>query len=80
MKTDGIRDTTAKRDRVAWPGQGDAPPVLFWASWPPSLTSCASNAFRDKMLTLEKSQVNLSSGRSLKFQNTQNRFSCFTEL
>jgi hypothetical protein len=54
---------------------GVAPPVLKWASWPSSLTSCAPGASRGKILTTEKSQVNLSLGRSLKRKNTQNRFS-----
>jgi hypothetical protein len=49
------------------------PLVPIWASWPLSLTCCAPDASHDKILTLKKSQVNLSSGRFLKHQNTQNR-------
>jgi hypothetical protein len=37
------------------------------------LTSFASGASRDKILTPEKSQVKLSSGMSLKHQNTQKK-------
>jgi hypothetical protein len=37
------------------------------------LTSCAPEGSHDKILTPKKSQVNLSSGRFLKCQNTQNR-------
>jgi hypothetical protein len=40
--------------------------------WPSSLTSCATEGSRDKILTPEKSQVNLSSGRFLKCKKTQN--------
>jgi hypothetical protein len=49
------------------------PPVLVWPLWPPSLTYYAPEHSLDKILTPEKSQVNLSSGRFLKRQNTQNR-------
>jgi hypothetical protein len=58
---------------VAWSGLVTMTTVLFWASWPPSLTSCAPDASCDKILMLEKSQANLSSRRSPKRQNTQNR-------
>jgi hypothetical protein len=70
---DGIRGSTLKRAWVAWPGLVAAPHVLFWASWPTSLTYCALEGSRDKILTPEKFQVNLSSGRFSEHQNTQNR-------
>jgi hypothetical protein len=43
-----------------------------WASWPPSLTPCAPRVSHDKILTPKKSQINLSWGRLLKHENTQN--------
>jgi hypothetical protein len=59
-----------------WRGQTrPAPPVPVWASWPPSLNSCALEGSHDKILTSEKSQAKLSSGRFLYRQNTQNRVS-----
>jgi hypothetical protein len=57
---------------VARSGLVTAPPALFWASWPTLLTSSSRRASRDKILMPEKSQVNLSLGRFLKYQNTQN--------
>jgi hypothetical protein len=54
---------------------GPMPLGLVWPSWPPSLTYCALEGSRDKILTHKKSQVNLSLGRFLKRQNTQNRVS-----
>jgi hypothetical protein len=77
---DIIRGPRLKRAWVARRGLGPAPPVIKWASWPPSLTSCAPGASRGKILTSEKSQVNLSPGKFLKRKNTQNRFSCSAEL
>jgi hypothetical protein len=41
------------------------------------LTSSSPGASHDKILMLQKSQVNLSLGRFLKFKNTQNRVSPF---
>jgi hypothetical protein len=49
------------------------------ATWPRSalghvsLTSSSPGTSRDKILTIQKSQVNLSPGKSLKLKNTQNR-------
>jgi hypothetical protein len=63
---------------VDWPEA--VPTVLVWASWPTSLTSCAPEGSHDKILTLEKSQVKLSSGRFLKCQNTQNRVFLFYKV
>jgi hypothetical protein len=59
---------------------GPAPHVLVWPLWPPSLTSCTLEGSHDKILTPEKSQVNLSLERFLKRKSTQNRFSCSAEL
>jgi hypothetical protein len=42
-----------KQDWVAWPGVGPTPPSLFWASWHPSLTSCAPGSSHGKILTLQ---------------------------
>jgi hypothetical protein len=70
MKTYNIGGSRAKRAWVARSGLVTVPPVLFWASWPTSLTSSSLGASHDKILTPKKSQVNLSSERSLKRQNT----------
>jgi hypothetical protein len=69
---DDIGGSRTKRTWVARLRQGPVPPSIVWASWPPSLTSCALDSSRDKTLTPEESQVNLSLGRFLKCQNTQN--------
>jgi hypothetical protein len=52
---------------------GPVPPILKWASWPPSLTSCAPGSSCGKILTLQKSWVNFSPERFLKRKNTQNK-------
>jgi hypothetical protein len=52
---DGIGGPTLKQDRVVQPRLGLAPPGIFWASWPPSLNSCALGASRGKILTPKKS-------------------------
>jgi hypothetical protein len=52
MKMDDIGGTIAKRAWVARSGLVAVPPVLFWASWPSSLTYCSPDASRDKILTL----------------------------
>jgi hypothetical protein len=49
MKMDGIGGSTLKRAWVAWPGLVAVPPVLFWASWSTSLTSCDPYGSRDKI-------------------------------
>jgi hypothetical protein len=49
-------------------------------TWPYSLTSCDPKGSRDKILMPEKSQVNLSSGRFLNCQNTQNRVFLFCRV
>jgi hypothetical protein len=70
MKKNIIEGLRVKRGHVAQPDQGPAPPVPVWASWLPSLTSCAPEGSHDKILMPEKSKVKLSSGRFLKRQNT----------
>jgi hypothetical protein len=65
---------------VAQLGLGPAPPVLVWPSWPPSLTSCAPEGSRNKILMLKKSQVSLNSVRFLKHKNTQNRVFMFCRV
>jgi hypothetical protein len=77
---DRIGGSRPKWSQVARPGLGHAPPCLFWSLWPPSLTSRAPEGSRDKVLTPKKSQVNLSSGRFLKCQNTQNRVFLFCRV
>jgi hypothetical protein len=74
MKTDTIGGPRTKREWVALHGQGPALLVLVWASWPPSLTSCAPDASRDKILMPKKSQVNLIPGRSLNVKIRKIRF------
>jgi hypothetical protein len=44
------------------------------------LTFCAPKGFLDKILTLKKSQVNLSLGRFLKRKNTENRVFLFCRV
>jgi hypothetical protein len=80
MKMVDIGGPSLKQDRVAQPGLGPAPPGLFWASWPPSVTCCAPSASRGIILTPKKSHVNLSLGRSLKRKNTQNRVFLFCRV
>jgi hypothetical protein len=77
---DGIGASRLKLDMVARLGPGLAPPMLKWTLWPPSLTSCSPKGSCDKILTPEKSQVNLSSGRFLKHQITQNRVFLFCRV
>jgi hypothetical protein len=77
MKMDDIGALRLKRDWVARPGLGPMPPGLVWPSWPTLLTSCTREGSCDKILTPEKSQVNLSLGRFLKYKNTQNRVFMF---
>jgi hypothetical protein len=63
-----------KRGWVARPGWGAAPPVPFWPPGLVSLTYSPPSASRGKILTHEKSQVNLSPGRSLKRKYTKPGF------
>jgi hypothetical protein len=77
---DDIGGSRLKRAWVVRPGLGPVPLVLFWALWPPSLTSCAPVASHGKVLAPKKSQVNLSSGRFLKRKNTQNRVFLFCRV
>jgi hypothetical protein len=51
-----------------------------WSSWPTSLTSCSLKGSHDKILMPEKSQINLSLGRFLKRQNTQNNVFLFCRV
>jgi hypothetical protein len=53
------------------------PPVLVWPLGLVLLTSSPPAASRGKILTLKKSQVNLSPGRSVKGKNTQNKVFLF---
>jgi hypothetical protein len=70
-----------KRAWVARPGQWTMPPGLVWPLGLILLTSSPPlGASRGKILMPEKSQVNLSLGRSLKRQNTQNGVFCSTEF
>jgi hypothetical protein len=62
----------------AWPG--DHATWSRLAPGPHLVDSSPPSSSRGKILTLEKSQVNLSPGRSLKRQNTQNRVFCSAEL
>jgi hypothetical protein len=61
-------------------GQGPAPPILVWPLGLVSLTSSPLVASHGKILTPEKSQVNLSPGRSLKRKNMQNRVFLFCRV
>jgi hypothetical protein len=65
--------SSRQRVWVAQPSLVATPPVLVRPLGLVSLTSSSSGVYRDKILTLQKSQVNLSLGRSLKLKNTQNR-------
>jgi hypothetical protein len=70
---DGSGGLKTKQDRVVRPGQGSMPPVLIWPLGLVSLTSSPLGASCGKILTLQKSWVNLSPGRFLKHKNMQNR-------
>jgi hypothetical protein len=74
---DGIGGLRPKRVWVARRSQGPAPPGLFWPLGLTLLTSCASVSSRGKILTPEKSLVNLSPERSVKRKNTLNRVFLF---
>jgi hypothetical protein len=52
---------------------GPMPPSLVWPLGLVSLTSWSLGVSRDKILTLQKSKVNLSSEGFLNLKNTQNR-------
>jgi hypothetical protein len=75
VKTDDIGGTRAKQSRVVQPTMGPTPPILVWALVAHSRASCPQVASHVKIFMPEKSSVNLSSRRSLKHENTQNR--CF---
>jgi hypothetical protein len=62
---------------AAW---GTMLPVLVWPLGLASLTYSPRGASHDRILTLQKSQVNLSSGRFLKLKNTQNRVFLFCRV
>jgi hypothetical protein len=66
---DGSGGSSPKHAWVAWPGRAPMPPMLVWPLGLVSLTSSPPGASRGKILTPEKSQVNLSPGRSLKHKN-----------
>jgi hypothetical protein len=76
-KMDSSGASRPKQAWVAWPGQGPVPPVLGWCLDFVLLTSSPLGASCGKILTPEKSQVNLSPRRSLKRKNTQNRVFLF---
>jgi hypothetical protein len=59
---------------------GAAPPCLVWPLGLISWTSCAIGASHGKILTPEKSQINLSLGRFLKHKSTQNRVNLFCRV
>jgi hypothetical protein len=79
-KMDGNGGSRPQRVWVARPSRRPVPPVLVQPLGLVSWTSSPPGASRDKILTLQKSEVNLSLGRFLKLQNTQNRVFCFAEL
>jgi hypothetical protein len=58
---------------VAQPGLVAVPPGLVRPLGLVLLTSSSPGTSRDEILTLQKSWVNLSPGRSMKLKNTQNR-------
>jgi hypothetical protein len=66
MKMDDSGGSRPKRGWVAWPGWGTTPPVPIWPPGLVSLTSSPPGSYHGKILTPEKSQVNLSPGRSMK--------------
>jgi hypothetical protein len=71
---DDIGAPRPKQAWVAWPGHGPMPPMLVWPLGPISLTSSSLGGSRDKILTPEKSQVKLSSGRFLKHKQENRVF------
>jgi hypothetical protein len=71
---DGSGGSSPKQASVARPSKGPMPPGLV------SLTSSPLGASHGKILTPKESQVNLSPGRSLKRQNTQNRVFLFCRV
>jgi hypothetical protein len=77
---DGIGAPRPKQAWVARPGQGLMPPMLVWPMGPILLTSSSRDGSHDKILTLKKSHLNLSSGRFLKCKNTQNRIFLFCRV
>jgi hypothetical protein len=70
---DGSGGSRLQQGRVARPGRAPAPPMLVRPLGLILLTSSSSGVSRDKIIMLQKSQVNLSPERSLKLKNTQNR-------
>jgi hypothetical protein len=78
-KIDSVGGSRPERHSVAWPGKGPVQPLLVQPQGLVSLTS-SLGASHDKILTLQKSQVNLSPERSLKLKIMQNRVSCPAEL
>jgi hypothetical protein len=71
-KIDDVGGSRPEQHWVVQPSRRPAPPVLVRPLGLISLTYCSLCASRDKILTLKKSQVNLSPGMSLKLKNTQN--------
>jgi hypothetical protein len=67
---DGSRGSSRQQALVARLGLVAAPPMLVWPLVLISLTTSSLGVSRDKILTLQKSQVNLSPGRSLKLKKT----------
>jgi hypothetical protein len=63
-----------------WPGVGLAPLGLVWSVVAPSHASSSQVYCQVKIGTPEKGTVNLSSKRSLKCQNTQNRYFLFCRV
>jgi hypothetical protein len=73
MKMDDSGGSRPERPWVERPSLVAMPPRLVHPLGLISLTSSSPGTSRDKILTLQNFSVNLSSGRSLKLENTQNR-------
>jgi hypothetical protein len=65
-------------DGAAW--LGPAPPMLVWDVVAPSRASSSHVYSQVKIWTPEKASVNLSLGKSLKHQNTQNMYFLFCRV
>jgi hypothetical protein len=63
---------------AAW--LGPTPPMLLWDVVAPSRASSSHVYSQVKIWTLEKASVNLSLGKSLKHQNTQNMYFLFCRV
>jgi hypothetical protein len=77
---DDIGGLRPQRVWVARPRRGPMPPMLVRPLCLLSLTSSSPGVSRDEILTLQKSQVNLSPERSLKLKIRKTWFSYLAEL